>query len=216
MAAIIIAASFLVFAWSVVGIIRPTWARLPNRIAAVGVWAVSVVLLVGGAILMPPSDEDTAPGAVQSVTSRPNPNPSSSTEDAEWRGGPAQDRDTNPSMRELQERYRNATLAEGPDLVHADSSFRSEVNRLIGSPPLAGHVTRAQAFHNDLEVWVDAELTGILGLFSCDQQRNYAASLWQRWSGMGVGAGAGIEIKSYTGRTIASAEEGFTGARFHC
>lgn len=208
MAAIIIAASFLVFAWSVVGMIRPRWALLASRRSAVLVWLGSVALFVVGAILLPPSGEDarSAPGAVRSVTSRSNPNPSSSTEGADWRGDPVND----PSPR------RRVAAPSARDLVHADSAFRSEVNRMISSGPLAGHVTSARAFHNDLEVWVDAELTAILGAFSCDQQRDYAASLWQRWSGMGVGAGAGVEIKSYTGRTLASAEEGFTGARFHC
>ena len=53
---------------------------------------------------------------------------------------------------------------------------------------------------------------------TCDQQRDFAASLWNTWSEMleVPSAGAGVEIKSYTGRTIASAEQGFRGAQFHC
>ena len=48
------------------------------------------------------------------------------------------------------------------------------------------------------------------------EQRDFAASLYLRWSEMGVGSGAGVTIKSYTGRVIASAEMRFSGASFHC
>ena len=41
---------------SVVGLIRPDWARLPNRVSTVGVWILSVFLfIIGGALL--PSNE---------------------------------------------------------------------------------------------------------------------------------------------------------------
>ena len=48
------------------------------------------------------------------------------------------------------------------------------------------------------------------------EQRDFAAGIWLRWSRMGVGSGAGVTVKSYTGRILASAEEGLTGPRFHC
>ena len=44
MGMILVTASVAVFVWAVVGLIRPTWARLPSRAASVGVWFLSVVL----------------------------------------------------------------------------------------------------------------------------------------------------------------------------
>lgn len=102
------------------------------------------------------------------------------------------------------------------DLVHAQSSFKSEVRRLISIPPLDTVTTSARSFHNDVEIWVNRQMTLVIDAASCDEQRDFAAALWLRWSEMGVGPGAGVTIKSYTGRVIASAEEGFTGPRFHC
>ena len=47
------------FLWAVVGMIRPQWGRLPNRGAAVWVWALSVGLFIGGgAVLAPPEDAE--------------------------------------------------------------------------------------------------------------------------------------------------------------
>ena len=48
-------ASVAVFVWAVVGLIWPTWARLPSRAASVGVWVLSVVLFMIGGALMPDS-----------------------------------------------------------------------------------------------------------------------------------------------------------------
>ena len=42
-----------VFLCAVVGLIRPELARLPNRASAVKLWAVSVAILVLGAVIMP-------------------------------------------------------------------------------------------------------------------------------------------------------------------
>ena len=55
MGMILVTASVAVFVWAVVGLIRPTWARLPSRAASVGVWVLSVVLFIIGAVLMPDS-----------------------------------------------------------------------------------------------------------------------------------------------------------------
>ena len=77
-------------------------------------------------------------------------------------------------------------------------------------------MTHAIAHHNDVELWVNQEASALLGAISCDQQRDYAASIWMKWSKMDVGKGAGVTIKSYTGRVLASAETGFTGPKFHC
>ena len=55
MGMILVTASVAVFVWAVVGLIRPTWARLPSRAASVGVWVLSVVLFIIGGALMPDS-----------------------------------------------------------------------------------------------------------------------------------------------------------------
>ena len=60
--------SVIVFLWAVVGIIRPAWARLPNRLAAVGVWALSFVLfLIGGAL----APDQPAPAATARTATAP-------------------------------------------------------------------------------------------------------------------------------------------------
>ena len=48
MGMILVTAAAAVFVWAVVGLIRPTWARLPSRAASVGVWVLSVVLFIIG------------------------------------------------------------------------------------------------------------------------------------------------------------------------
>ncbi len=53
MGPLLVTASFIVFLWAVVGLIRPAWGRLPGRAAAVGVWLLSVVLLVAGSAMLP-------------------------------------------------------------------------------------------------------------------------------------------------------------------
>ena len=55
MGIILVTASVAVFVWAVVGLIRPTWARLPSRAASVGVGGLSVVLFIIGGALMPDS-----------------------------------------------------------------------------------------------------------------------------------------------------------------
>ena len=74
----------------------------------------------------------------------------------------------------------------------------------------------ARAFHNDLTLTVNRGASALLASTTCDQQRDLAASVWLKWSEMDVGRGAGVTIQSYTGRILASAEEGFTGPQFHC
>lgn len=113
---------------------------------------------------------------------------------------------------------RPTRAAQRDPRVHAESSFPSEVEQLIESGGLDDVATRARAYHNDVEIWVNRQATALIESRTCDQQRDYAASLWITWSQMsGVPAsGAGVTIKSYTGRVIASAEQGSTGPRFHC
>ena len=62
--AFLVLASVVVWAWSVAGLVSPAWARLPGRLAAVGVWIVAVLMLGVGAALMPedgPAPADPKP-----------------------------------------------------------------------------------------------------------------------------------------------------------
>ena len=99
MGMILVTASVAVFVWAVVGLIRPTWARLPSRAASVGVGVLSVVLFIIGGALMPDSTpeqteqsaalgnqsvppRDSAPGAADgapanNVTAAPSGSPAS-------------------------------------------------------------------------------------------------------------------------------------------
>lgn len=67
-----------------------------------------------------------------------------------------------------------------------------------------------------MEIWVNRDFSVVLDIASCDQQRDFAASVWLRWAEMVNQAGADVTIKSYTGRVLASAGRGLLGPRFHC
>ena len=68
MGMILVTASVAVFVWAVVGLIRPTWARLPSRAASVGVWVLSVVLfIIGGALMLDSTPEQTEQSAEESI-----------------------------------------------------------------------------------------------------------------------------------------------------
>ena len=54
---LLMAFSVVAFVFGVVGLLKPAWARLPNRAAAVWAWAVSVGLFVGGGMLSAPPQE---------------------------------------------------------------------------------------------------------------------------------------------------------------
>lgn len=56
-AELLMAFSVVAFVFGVVGLLKPAWARLPNRAAAVWAWAVSVGLFVGGGMLSAPQPE---------------------------------------------------------------------------------------------------------------------------------------------------------------
>ena len=84
MGMILVTASVAVFVWAVVGLIRPTWARLPSRAASVGVWVLSVVLFIIGGALMPDSTPEqteqsaaspASQGFVEGVSVTPRPRP---------------------------------------------------------------------------------------------------------------------------------------------
>lgn len=77
MGAVLVLASLVVFAWAVIGLYRPSAARLPHRGWSVAVWAVSVVLFLGGGALLPDPpdgggsvdpDRDPARGYVSAAT----------------------------------------------------------------------------------------------------------------------------------------------------
>ena len=64
----IVSISFVVFLWAAVGLIRPRWARIPNRGTAVAIWVLSVVLLAAGDSLRP--DTPDVVDAVETPTQR--------------------------------------------------------------------------------------------------------------------------------------------------
>ena len=71
MGMILVTASVAVFVWAVVGLIRPTWARLPSRAASVGVWVLSVVLFIIGGAMLPPTPEPAPVAESASAVSTP-------------------------------------------------------------------------------------------------------------------------------------------------
>ena len=66
-AGIIALCSLVAFGWGAVGLFKPSWARLPNRLAALAVWALWIGLAVVGAELM------TQPTDVASAPAQPRP-----------------------------------------------------------------------------------------------------------------------------------------------
>ena len=107
-------------------------------------------------------------------------------------------------------------FAQPPRIDTTNTPYGSELRRLVRIPILDGQVTRAVAFHNDAEIWINRQTTAVVDASGCDVQRDFAASIWLQWSEMGVGPGSGITVKSYTGRVLASAEQTSSGPRFHC
>ena len=81
--AAMVTASFIVFLWSVVGLIRPAWGRLPSRTAAFGIWLLSVALLVAGAAMLPDAP-DTGLRSTQPAESAATGN--------QWQSAPRADR----------------------------------------------------------------------------------------------------------------------------
>ena len=101
--------------------------------------------------------------------------------------------------------------------VEAGSEFQREITRLIQHENLDEFVLRAVVYFNDAEIFVNEDMTTVLGRASCDEQRAFVAGLYTLWAGMDTGPGAGITIKSYTGRVLASADPTvFSGLEYHC
>ena len=61
--AVFVLLSVLVFLWACLGLIDPKWALLRVRLNTVAVWAVSVVLLLGGSVMQQNAQQQQARGA---------------------------------------------------------------------------------------------------------------------------------------------------------
>ena len=204
----------LAFLWSTAGLLAPRLVRLGTRPRA-ALLSIGSLILIGvaaGSAVDQQGPRLTADGLRATPTAD---RPALESAAVHAPHGDDEALETPPAARPP---VRPATrLTEQADpRIHADSSFKREVGRMLRDTSLGGVATSARAFHNDVEFTVNRDATALLSATSCDQQRDFAASLWIEWNEMGVGAGAGVTIKSYTGRVLASIEEGFTGARFHC
>lgn len=63
MGAFLVLASIAVFLWALVGVIKPGWARLPNRWAAVAVFIASCLMFgIGGSMLPDPTTDNGGGG----------------------------------------------------------------------------------------------------------------------------------------------------------
>ena len=103
--------------------------------------------------------------------------------------------------------------------VHRETSFPDAVDRFLQPEAVSDMTLGVIAYHNDLHVTVNRDTSAIIDGAGCDEQREFAATLWQRWIASvpeSASTGTGVTVKSYTGRTLASAAEGIAGARFHC
>lgn len=68
MADFVLAASFIVFLWAVVGLIVPGRVGIPSRAASVGVWVISVILLVIGTSMLPDDPDRTTTTSTSATT----------------------------------------------------------------------------------------------------------------------------------------------------
>lgn len=64
----ILTASFVVFLWAVVGLVFPGRAGIPSRAASVGVWVLSVILLVIGTSMLPDDPDRTTSTSTSTST----------------------------------------------------------------------------------------------------------------------------------------------------
>ncbi len=65
--------SLVVFGWALVGLVKPSWARLPNRFAALGVWVLWIGLVaVSTSLINQPADVARAPAQPQPVRPMPD------------------------------------------------------------------------------------------------------------------------------------------------
>ena len=85
-------------------------------------------------------------------------------------------------------------FAQPPRIETGNTAYGAELRRLFSGSALQSNATRAVAYHNDVEVWLNRQATIVLDSAGCDVQRDYAASLWLRWNDMGVGPGAGVTV----------------------
>ena len=73
MADVVMTAAFVVFLWAVVGLIFPGRAGIPSRAAAVGVWVISVILLVIGTSMLPDDPDRTTSTTPNEQSDSPQP-----------------------------------------------------------------------------------------------------------------------------------------------
>lgn len=67
--------SFGVFIWACLGLFRPAMVRLPNRVASVGLWVLSVALLAVGGSMLPDPPRDVADTPAQQAATVPAAEP---------------------------------------------------------------------------------------------------------------------------------------------
>ena len=67
--------SLVVLGWAVVGLVKPSWGRLPNRIAALGVWALWIGLVVVSLNLTNQPNEEGASAPIRLRPDRATPAP---------------------------------------------------------------------------------------------------------------------------------------------
>ena len=120
-AAVLMTGSFLVLLLALIGFIKPSWARLPNRLAGVWLIAMSVGMFVGGGVLLNQGEDEisTANGAL-------TVNPDGSTSSAVAPGSQAQG-DVLPHERPSADLTTPAPMA--PELAHAEA--QREAQRVV-------------------------------------------------------------------------------------
>ena len=108
------------------------------------------------------------------------------------------------------------------EIVHPESDFHDEVAAFLSQGVARAHVQsddllQARAYNNDLVLTFSSDFSAILGASDCDNQRDLAASFWLQWVEHAPNrSGAGVTFQSPTGHVLASAEQGLSGAVFHC
>ena len=168
----LIVVSLVVFLWAVVGIIRPAWARLPGRLAAVGVWILSVVLFATGGALLPDQPGRRTTGTSSTAT----------TADSQ---SAAEPRAENAPQRSA------STFGNGTHLVGTDiqpGTYRAEASRFGGC-----YWSRLSGLGGDLDDIIANEIvqegSAIVTIEATDRAfESTGCGRWQRVSSTGRSA----------------------------
>ena len=105
------------------------------------------------------------------------------------------------------------------NVIHKDSDFKPQVQALLSlAEDSLTWVAAATATWNDLHLFVTPDMAETLDLVGCEDQRQFVLLIQQRWAEFAEvpAAGAGVSIKSPTGRVLARADDGIFGIDFHC